>query len=948
MSGNWNEVMDVNLLQMSFAGGIMIIVVVLLRAVLIHRLPKRTFLILWSIVLCRLLIPYSLKSSVSIYTFLQKSPVIAETAARLKTAEFLPIGQKYTETGRKTPGESAVEAVGESARSSAGESAERSTAESAKSSIEELRRSGESSAGEFAERSAAESAKSSAEEFAESCVDSSAAKPAEGSADKQNFIFAVVCPLIWLTGLLPCISYFTFSYIRGCRKFRQSLPVESELLQEWYRSHTLKRKLSVRQSDQIAAPLTYGFFRPVILMPKTSGWDDRDQTAYILEHEYVHIQRGDAAVKLLIAIAACMHWFNPLVWVMYVLFNRDIELSCDEAVLRRFGEETRTVYARLLIHMEERQSSFAPFGSSFSKTAIEERITAIMKIKKLSFAMTVCAAVLVGSVTAVFATSAATDMRTSEPETSTQAAGFRRSAFTDEEYRKLLALQYDGYETMSVAQYQDRVWVDTDTREYTDLLERFSLDEAIYSQRDVNDIAGFLHYTLMPLYGDGWQSRSFSGGALTDYPDPCDQACFEYTFTMTVLDADKLTVGEYADAGAGMRQKLNAVLENRTEEELQDEVGMRTVLLTLTDAYAEQFSKDSLRITVDDWTYRPLVNLTEEDVKIREASLEESQGDWARTLEPYLPLGVTYAYDSAMDRFKMYYHGKEIKSITDEEKGIWIAEYAGSRAEVFAEDAVEMFAVYEDGKLTGLREANAQEAADLAAERARATAEWMQSEQVEAALQSDLAASDWEVRPPYGTEADYESLLSLRTADYQDMPLEDFNNRLLEWANEDYNRMERINMDTSWNDWQVELSEEEKSFVALTVCASGAENAEFVQSSYTGRPEADPELGEYLLTKSEEAGGGAAWCNLFYGFSYHIPDRSRITVGGRDRCVGGMIDAVQAYWDAASLDELLQMEESDIADVLQSLAEEHSNDLISISVDVQRIGFEKMDERVRS
>lgn len=929
MSGNWNEVMDVNLLQMSFAGGIMIIVVVLLRAVLIHRLPKRTFLILWSIVLCRLLIPYSLKSSVSIYTFLQKSPVIAETAARLKTVE------------------------------------------SAKSSIEELRRSGESSAGEFAERSAAESAKSSAEEFAESSVDSSAAEPAEGSADKQNFVSAVVCPLIWLTGLLLCISYFTFSYIRGYRKFRQSLPVESELLQEWYRSHTLKRKLSVRQSDQIAAPLTYGFFRPVILMPKASGWEDRDQTAYILEHEYVHIQRGDAAVKLLIAVAACMHWFNPLVWVMYVLFNRDIELSCDEAVLRRFGEETRTVYARLLIHMEERQSGFAPFGSSFSKTAIEERITAIMKIKKFSLAMTVCAAVLIGSVTAVFATSAATDMRTSEPETGTQATGFRRSAFTDEEYRKLLALQYDGYETMSVAQYQDRVWVDTDTREYTDLLERFSLDEAIYSQRDVNDIAGFLHYTLMPLYGDGWQSRSFLGGAVTDYPDPCDQACFEYTFTMTVLDADKLTVGEYADAGAGMRQKLNAVLENRTEEELQDEVGMRTTLLTLMEAYVEQFTKESLRITVDDWTYRPLVNLTEEDVKIREASLEKSREDWARTLEPYLPLGVTYAYDSAMDRFKMYYHGKEIKSITDEEKGIWIAEYAGSRAEVFAEDAVEMFAVYEDGKLTGLREANAQEAADLAAERARATAEWMQSEQAEAALQSDLAAaqgqddtlqnaqaeaalqrdlaaSDWEVRPPYGTEADYESLLSLKTADYQDMPLEDFNNRLLEWANEDYNRMERINMDTSWNDWQVELSEEEKSFVALTVCASGAENAEFVQSSYTGRPEADPELGEYLLTKSEEAGGGAAWCNLFYGFSYHIPDRSRITVGGRDRCVGGMINAVQAYWDAASLDELLQMEESDIADVLQSLAEEHSNDLISISVDVQRIGFEKMDERVRS
>ena len=90
---------------------------------------------------------------------------------------------------------------------------------------------------------------------------------------------------------------------------------------------------------------------------------------YVLEHEFVHIRRFDALWKLLLLAAACAHWFNPLVWVMYVLANRDLELSCDETVVRRFGG-ARASYARVLIGMEAEKSGFAPlflYTQFFSK-----------------------------------------------------------------------------------------------------------------------------------------------------------------------------------------------------------------------------------------------------------------------------------------------------------------------------------------------------------------------------------------------------------------------------------------------------------------------------------------------------------------------------------------------------------------------------------------------------
>lgn len=113
---------------------------------------------------------------------------------------------------------------------------------------------------------------------------------------------------------------------------------------------------------------------------------------------------ADLSTKLLTITALCLHWFNPLVWVMYLFFNRDLELSCDECVLRRF-HGARADYANTLIDMAARQSHPAILYSPFSEDAIEERITSIMKLQKVTLGAIGCSLVLIAALVLTLAAS---------------------------------------------------------------------------------------------------------------------------------------------------------------------------------------------------------------------------------------------------------------------------------------------------------------------------------------------------------------------------------------------------------------------------------------------------------------------------------------------------------------------------------------------------------------
>ena len=315
-----------SLFQMSVAGGVLILFIVVIRALAIHRLPKTTFLALWMIAALRLLLPFSIPLPFNIHIGLDVfSDVVQE----------LPSGN----IGSPLPGESLPS------------------------------------------------------------YDTGAAAPSPATEHISIFV------ILWLVGVLLLAIYFSISYFRSMRKFRMSIPDNTPYIQNWLTAHQISRPLAVQSSDLISSPLTYGILHPVILLPKKLDRNDQAALKYVLTHEYVHIRRFDAITKILFAAVLCIHWFNPLVWVMYVLANRDIELSCDAWVIRMMGEKNRSSYALMLIKMEERRSGMSGLCSHFGKNAITERIEAIMKLKKATAVAIALALVLVVGATTAFAAS---------------------------------------------------------------------------------------------------------------------------------------------------------------------------------------------------------------------------------------------------------------------------------------------------------------------------------------------------------------------------------------------------------------------------------------------------------------------------------------------------------------------------------------------------------------
>lgn len=212
--------------------------------------------------------------------------------------------------------------------------------------------------------------------------------------------------VVWCVGAVLCALFFVSVYVRCMRRFRKAIPVDSDWMRQWLSGRRRGGVISVRKARGITAPLTYGVFRPVILLPERLVWEEKRTLEYVLQHEYIHICHYDAAMKLMMLTTLCMYWFHPLVWLMAVLLNRDIELACDEGVLRRFGEQARAGYAMALIGMEEKKGVLMPLYNGFSKSAIEERIKSIMKYKKMTYSAIGAATVLVVCIILVFATSA--------------------------------------------------------------------------------------------------------------------------------------------------------------------------------------------------------------------------------------------------------------------------------------------------------------------------------------------------------------------------------------------------------------------------------------------------------------------------------------------------------------------------------------------------------------
>lgn len=438
------------------------------------------------------------------------------------------------------------------------------------------------------------------------------------------------------------------------------------------------------------------------------------------------------------------------------------------------------------------------------------------KYLSIIFAVFVLASAMTGCTGQSMGSNANAPAGTQEPE------DMPGGSFSKEDYQKLLALQFDDYRHMTVSEFQSKVWEMTDTPEYSALLSRLSKDEALYALRDSDETAAFLYYVLEPLTAENWQTRTYSEAATSDFPAWEDNATLEYTYTITILDAN-IMVKDYNDTRLSVKDALNDILRNRTKIELQNETLMLTELKAYVDEILSYMQTPELSVAIE-YAYFPLT---------------AAEGE---------PQSAGFDHDAEHRRYQN------------------------------------------------------------------------------------------------GTEEDYRTLFALKTADYEELPLLDFNSALLEWTNENPERMERISEDVGWDDFQIAFTDEGLSFVKLTVFLSGMENGKAIQSIYAGHL-ISPYYGEALPQKIASENGAAAWCSLYYQFSYNILDGEPVTAGERDCQIGGMINAIRAFWNDTDIDNILNMSERDIVQELEQLAVKYSSDHITITINEEQVHFERMDER---
>ncbi len=341
---------------MCLQGSAMIVVVLIVRALFLHRLPKATFMALWVIVLVRLLVPISIPAPANVWSMIENGLMNAGIEAAATPEEPVDAAAEPSDPSEASPSTGL--------------------------------RSDPASGGALL------GADTAVQEDA-GAVPSPTGAAAPGWIGVVNFV--------WIGGCVAVGAFMLAGYLRHARRFALAEPVACAGARQWLAAHPLRRPLRIKAAA-VSSPLTVGVFRPVILVPYDFDWNDPTRSALVLEHEFVHVARFDNALKVLLALAACTFWFNPLVWAMYACVNRDIELSCDERVARKLNGQGRSSYAHALIDAASKQTSIGPAFSAFGKSAIEERVTALAKVRFLTakgLAATICLAV---AMVAAFAT----------------------------------------------------------------------------------------------------------------------------------------------------------------------------------------------------------------------------------------------------------------------------------------------------------------------------------------------------------------------------------------------------------------------------------------------------------------------------------------------------------------------------------------------------------------
>lgn len=204
----------------------------------------------------------------------------------------------------------------------------------------------------------------------------------------SNFMSAI--SIVWIMGVTIMLLYTLISYLRITKQVREATPLKENM---WI-------------CDNVSTPFILGVVKPRIFLP--SSMNDED-LKFVIAHEKAHIKRGDHLWKPLGFMLLTVYWFNPVIWVAYILLCRDIELACDEKVIKRMGADFKKQYSEALINCSVSRKMVSACPLAFGETGVKGRIKSVLNYKKPAFWVIVVAIISAIAITICFMTNPQTN-----------------------------------------------------------------------------------------------------------------------------------------------------------------------------------------------------------------------------------------------------------------------------------------------------------------------------------------------------------------------------------------------------------------------------------------------------------------------------------------------------------------------------------------------------------
>lgn len=362
-------------------------------------------------------------------------------------------------------------------------------------------------------------------------------------------VFGRIATGIWILGMLFFLIYFSGALIRMKKKLAGAERVQ-EGCQLLY------------VSEQIETAFVFGFIKPAIYLPKGMKQEEQE---YVIRHEQIHVRRQDYRIKIVAFLIVCIHWFNPFVWLSYLLMGRDMEMSCDERVLKEMGSEIKKAYSNSLLSLAVCDKNLGKIPIAFGEQDVKNRIQNVLSYKKAKLGITLFGILLC----LVVAAGLLTDKRSKEDTVDTSInkeenhieENYEEESYKEEDYKEEGYKEEAGKEDTQNKEAAAKKWAEA------------------FSMRDGNELyalsqekEAFLQWELVESVNNGTE---FSFGWSSPWPWGVDYRIIIkddmadiYYYALT----SQPSVNVWKEIVALVRQEDGSYLINHKELKIYDEI----------------------------------------------------------------------------------------------------------------------------------------------------------------------------------------------------------------------------------------------------------------------------------------------------------------------------------------------------------------------------------------